>query len=67
MCSHEEWERLTHRFEEAIDEGQVREFVADAIARVETLIEEFKAGTCSPEHREWGGGCGRRSRPEWVA
>ena len=67
MCSYQEWERFTRRFQEAIDEGQVREFVADAIARIETLIDEFKPGACAPENRDWASGRGRRGRPEWVA
>ena len=29
MCSHQDWESLRRRFQQAIDEGEVREFVAD--------------------------------------
>jgi hypothetical protein len=58
---------FTARFREAIDEGPVREFVEDAVARVEALIEELRAGACGPEDRDWACGDRPRSRPEWVA
>ena len=67
MCSHEEWERLTRRFQAAVDEGELREFVADALARVEAFVEEFKSRACAPEDPDWASGRGRRSRTEWVA
>jgi hypothetical protein len=67
MCGHEEWQRFARRFEQAISEERVHEFVADALAQVETLIEEFKAGPCSPENGDWANGHCGRSRPEWVA
>ena len=37
MCTRQEWEKLTRQLQDAIDESQVREFVADAAARVEVL------------------------------
>ena len=67
MCGHEEWQRFASRFEQAIDEDRVRGLVADVLAQVETLIEEFKAGPCSPESRDWANGHCRGTRPEWVA
>jgi hypothetical protein len=67
MCSYEEWERLARRVQEAVDEGQVREFVADAAARVEALVDELKGWACAREDADWVRGRGRRSRPEWVA
>jgi hypothetical protein len=67
MCGREEWQRFANRFEQAIYEERVREFVADALAQVETLIEEFKAGPWTPENRDQANGYCRRSRPEWVA
>jgi hypothetical protein len=30
MCTYQEWERVTRRVQEAVDEGQLREFLADA-------------------------------------
>ena len=49
MCSHEEWERFTRRVQGAVDEGELREFVADAVARIEALVEELKSRACAPE------------------
>jgi hypothetical protein len=67
MCSHLEYESLRRRFEEAVDEGQLRELVVDAFVRIEALVEELKGRACSPEDAGWVSGCGRRSRTEWVA
>jgi hypothetical protein len=67
MCSYEEWERFTRRIQEAVDEGQLREFVADAAGRVEALVDELKDWACAPEDADWACARGRRSRPEWVA
>ena len=67
MCSQQEWERLRRRFEDALDDGQLREFAADVIARVETFVEELRSRTCAPEDADWGRGHGRRSRTDWVA
>ena len=44
MCSYQEWERRIRRVQEAVDEGQLREFLADAAARVEAFQDEGKAG-----------------------
>jgi hypothetical protein len=66
MCSHQEWERLRRRFEDAVDEGEVREFVADAVGRLEAFVDELKGRACAPEDSEWVRGCGRRSRAERV-
>jgi hypothetical protein len=67
MCSHQEWERLARRFQAAIDEDGVREFVADALTRVEALVEELNGWACSSENPDGASRCGRRSRPDWVA
>src|SRR2546429_636709 len=67
MCSHQEWESLRRRFQEAVDEGELREFVDDAVARVEAFVEELKSRAFAPEDDYWVRGCGRRSRTEWVA
>ena len=59
MCSYQEWERVTRRVQEAVDEGQLREFVADAAARVEAFArrpEELRV-------RAGGRGLGSRARP----
>ena len=66
MCSHQEWESLRRRFREAVDEGELRECVADAIARFEAFVDELRRGTCEPEDPGWVRG-GRRSGTEWVA
>jgi hypothetical protein len=67
MCSHQDWESLRRRFQQAIDEGEVREFVADAVTRIEAFVEELGSRGCAPEDDSWVRGCGRRSRTEWVA
>jgi len=67
MCSYQEWERFAHRVQEAVDERQVREFVADAAARAAALIDELKSQACAPEGADRVRGRGRRSRTEWVA
>lgn len=64
MCSYQEWERLTSRLQEAVDDARLREFLADAAACVEVLVDEFKGWACAPEDADWV--CGRRSRTEWV-
>ena len=67
MCSHREWDSLRRRFEEAVDESELRDFAADAVTRVEAFVEELKSRGCAPEDADWPRGCGRRSRTEWVA
>jgi hypothetical protein len=67
MCSHEEWKGFTRRFQEAVDEGQLREFVAEALVRIEAVAEELASRACAPEDASWVRGCSRRSRTEWVA
>ena len=67
MCSHREWDSLRRRFEEAVDESELRDFAADAVTRVEAFVEEIKRRGCFPEGADWVRGCGRRSRSEWVA
>jgi hypothetical protein len=67
MCSHQEWESLTRRFQGALDDGELRELVADAVARVEAFVDEIKSRSCEPRHADWGCGRGRRSQSEWVA
>jgi hypothetical protein len=67
MCSHQEWESLRRRFQEAIEEGELREFVADAAARVETFVDELRRRSCVPEDADWVRRRGQRSRTEWIA
>jgi hypothetical protein len=67
MCSYQEWERFRRRVEEAVDEGQLRELVSDALARVEAVVDELKSRACAPDDADWVRGRGRRSRSEWVA
>ena len=65
MCGYQEWERFTRRVQESVDEGQLREFVADAAARIEALVNELMGCGCPGENADWVGGRGRRSRTEW--
>ena len=67
MCSQQEWESVRRRFEDALDEGQLRELAADAIASLEGLVGEIRSWACGPEGADWVRGRGRRSRTEWVA
>jgi hypothetical protein len=68
MCSYQDWESLRRRFQEAVDKGEVREFVADGMSRVEAFVEELlQSSGCAPEGADWVHGCGRRSRTDWVA
>jgi hypothetical protein len=67
MCSHQEWESLRRRFQHAVDEGELREYVADAVTRVEAFVEELTSRTCASEDPDWFHGCSRRSRTDWVA
>jgi hypothetical protein len=67
MCSYQEWERFTRRIQQAVDEDELREFVADAAARIEAFAEELKSRARAPAGADWARGCGRRSRNEWVA
>jgi hypothetical protein len=66
MCSHAEWESFKRRVEESIEEGDLRDLVSDAAARVEVLIDEVMRGACAPEHADWHRGRSRRYPPEWV-
>jgi hypothetical protein len=67
MCSHQEWESLRHRLQEAVSEGELREFVGEAVASVEAFVEELRSRACAPEDAGWACGRGRRSPTEWVA
>ena len=67
MCSYQEWDSLRRRFEEAVGEGGLREFVADALTCAEAFVEELKSRACASADDTRVRGCGRRSRTEWVA
>jgi hypothetical protein len=67
MCSQQEWESLKRRFEDALDDGQLRALAADALASIEAFVEELRSRACAPEGTDWVRGRGRRSRTEWVA
>lgn len=67
MCGYQEWERVARRVQEAVDEGQVRELLADAAARIEGLVDELTRCACAREDADWVRGRGRRSWKEWVA
>ena len=66
MCSYAEWENLVRRVQEAVEERQVRDLVADAAARIETVIDSVMGWACAPEDAGWVRACGPRSRREWV-
>jgi hypothetical protein len=67
MCTYEEWESLRRRVQDAVEEGELREFVADALAHAEAFVQELKRRACAPEDAEWARRRGARSRTEWVA
>ena len=46
MCNHEEWQNVRRRVEQAVDEGQLRELVEDAAARVEALMDQLRRSGC---------------------
>jgi hypothetical protein len=66
MCSRTEWDCFVRRFEDAAEEGQLRDFVSDAVARIDALIDEITAWARPPENAERFRGCRQRSGPEWV-
>jgi hypothetical protein len=67
MCGQQEWENVRRRFEDAIDDGELREFTADTLASIEAFVEGLRSRACAPQGADWVGGRGRRSRTEWVA
>jgi hypothetical protein len=66
MCSHAEWEKVRHGVEDAVESEGLRDFLTDAAAHVEALIDEIRARACASERGEWVHRCERRSRPRWV-
>jgi hypothetical protein len=67
MCNYAEWENLLRRVEDAVEEGHVRDFVSDAAARIDALIDEITGWGCGPENTPWVRGRGPGSQREWVA
>ena len=67
MCSQHEWDSLRRRFEDALDDQQLRALAADAVASVEAFVEELRTRACAPEGQDWVRGRARRARTEWVA
>jgi hypothetical protein len=67
MCSHQEWEGFARRFHQAVDEGQLREFVAETLAGIEAFVEELTSRARAPEDADRVRGCGRRPWTDWVA
>jgi hypothetical protein len=67
MCSYREWESFSRRCQEAVDEDQLREFVAETLVRIEALVDELTSRACAPEDAGWVRGCRRRSGTDWVA
>jgi hypothetical protein len=66
MCSHAEWDYFVRRVEDAVEDGELRDFISDAAARIDALIDEITAWACPAEKAEWAGGRRRRPRPESV-
>jgi hypothetical protein len=66
MCSHAEWRKFVRSVEEAVEEGQVRDLVSDAAARIDALIGSAMGWAYAPEKADWGCARGPRSRREWV-
>jgi hypothetical protein len=66
MCSRAEWDYFVRRVEDAVEEGQLRDFISGAPARIDALIDEITAWACPAEKAEWVRGCRRRPPPEWV-
>jgi hypothetical protein len=66
MCSCQEWERILRRFEQTVEERQLRDLVADAAARIDALIECVMAAACAPEEADRVRAHRSRSQREWV-
>jgi hypothetical protein len=66
MCSHAEWENVRRRVEDAVESEELREFLSEAAARFEALVDELKDWTCAGENAEWTRRCRSRSRAQWV-
>jgi hypothetical protein len=66
MCSRAEWDYLVRRFEDAVEDGELRDFISDAVACIDALIDEITAWACPAEKAEWVRGRRQRPRPEWV-
>jgi hypothetical protein len=66
MCSRAEWDYFVRRVEDAVEEGQLRDFISDAAARIDALIDDITAWACPASNAEWVRGRRRRPRPEWV-
>jgi hypothetical protein len=66
MCSRTEWDYFVARVEDAVEDGQLRDFISDAAARIDALIDEITAWVCPAEKAEWVRGRQPRGRPEWI-
>jgi hypothetical protein len=67
MCGCAEWENLLRRVEDAVEEGRVRDFLSDAAAGIDALIDEITGWGCASGDTPWVRGRGPGSRREWVA
>jgi hypothetical protein len=67
MCGQQQGESLRRRFEDVVDEGQLRALVAEALASIEAFVDELRSRACPPDGADWVRGRGRCSRTEWVA
>jgi hypothetical protein len=66
MCSRTEWDYFVRRVEDVVPDGQLRDLVSDAAARIDALIDEITACACPAEKAEWVRGRRQRRRPEFV-
>jgi hypothetical protein len=62
MCNCAEWENLVRRFEQAVEQGEVRDCVSDAAARIDELIDAVMGWACAPADAEWARTRESRSR-----
>jgi hypothetical protein len=66
MCSRAEWDYFVRRVEDAVEEGELRDFISDAASCIDALIDEITAWACPAENAEWFRGRRQRPRPEWI-
>jgi len=67
MRSHREWQSFGRRFQEAVGQDQLREFVAETLVAIDVFVVQLTNRARAPENAGWVRGCRRRSRTECVA
>lgn len=66
MCSRTQWDNFVATVEDAVEDGALRDFISDAAARIDALIDEITASACPAGKAEWVRGRQPRRRPEWI-